>query len=228
MDEPTPAAPADTASRLVAFDVDGTLTRRDSVVPFMWMVGGVRWLWRCLVAAPDLLRAFRQHDRDAIKAVGTAAAFGGVSVDEVQRLADRHAREIHERHLRPDTTRLLREHLDRGDTVVLVSASYEVYLRPLARRLGVAHVLGTRLEAVDGRLTGRLDGPNCRGAEKVRRLTSQWNDAGRGSQVLVAYGDSAGDRELLAHADIAHWVGGRTLAGPADPPREEDARCGAR
>ena len=92
--------------------------------------------------------------------------------------------------------------------MVLVSASFEVYLRPLGELLAVDEVLATRLELADGIATGALDGPNCRGPEKVRRL-HDWADSefgGRTNVRVVAYGDSAGDRELLADADEAHWM----------------------
>ena len=72
-------------------------------------------------------------------------------------------------------------------------------------------MLGTRLAVGGGgTFTGALDGPNCRGPEKVSRL-HRWLDAttgGRAGIRLVAYGDSPGDRELLADADEAHWIGG--------------------
>ena len=94
-------------------------------------------------------------------------------------------------------------HRAAGDRVVLVSASFEVYLRPLGELLGVDDVLGTRLQLADGVVTGALDGPNCRGPEKVRRL-HDWIDREirrpRPMRV-VAYGDSDGDREILADAD---------------------------
>jgi phosphatidylglycerophosphatase C len=121
---------------------------------------------------------------------------------------------VYERWLRPEAVESLRSHLDAGDTVLLVSASFEVYLRPLADLLGASDVLAVRLEVDDaGVLTGRLDGPNCRGAEKVVRL-HDWLDrhlGGRDAVYLSAYGDSRGDREMLADADEAHWLsrGGR-------------------
>ena len=97
-----------------------------------------------------------------------------------------------------------------GDTVVLVSASFEVYLRPLAELLGADDVLAVRLRGRPRRcFTGRLDGANCRGPEKVVRL-HEWLDrhaGGRAAVHLTAYGDSAGDREMLADADEAHWLG---------------------
>ena len=70
--------------------------------------------------------------------------------------------------------------------------------------LGVDHVFCTRLGVgPDGRLDGRLDGGNVRGHEKVRQVEA-WLD---GHPVeLWAYGDSAGDRELLAAADHPHKI----------------------
>jgi phosphatidylglycerophosphatase C len=71
-------------------------------------------------------------------------------------------------------------------------------------------VLATRLAVDDdGRCTGALDGANCRGPEKVRRLHA-WLDeshGGRRGVVVWAYGDSTGDRELLADADHPVRVG---------------------
>jgi phosphatidylglycerophosphatase C len=196
--------------RVAAFDLDGTLTTHDSVVPFLRLVAGTTRLSWSMVRHPvELTRGLVGRDRDLLKAVATRAAFSGRRVDDVDRLGARHADRIRSDWLRDDTVQALRAHRAAGDCVVLVSASYEAYLRPLGASLGVDAVLGTRLEADDGVLTGRLDGPNCRAAEKVRRLHDWFagHGGGRSAVDLVAYGDSAGDRELLADADVAHWVG---------------------
>ena len=85
---------------------------------------------------------------------------------------------------------------------MLASASLEPYLLPFGDSLGVDGVVCTRLErGRDGLLTGRLEGPNCRGAEKARRLEAWLVDNGLADATLWAYGDSAGDDELLARAD---------------------------
>ena len=64
------------------------------------------------------------------------------------------------------------------------------------------------LDVVDAQCSGRLDGPNCRGPEKVRRLREWFDRQGldRADLTLWAYGDSSGDRELLAWADHPVWV----------------------
>jgi phosphatidylglycerophosphatase C len=197
--------------RIAAFDVDGTLTRRDCVVPFLRQVAGSAALGRRLaVQSVALSTMARRRDRDGLKAAAAAAAFAGEPVERIESLGAQFAERVAATGLRPDTVAHLERHRDAGDVIVLVSASFEVYLRPLAEQLGANDVLAVRLEVgPDGRLTGRLEGANCRGPEKVRRL-HEWLDAhhgGRDAVHVTAYGDSSGDRELLADADVGHWVG---------------------
>lgn len=197
--------PAANPATVAAFDVDGTITTRDCVVPFMRRVAGARRIAPRLGARPDrLVRVLAGRDRDRLKALAAAAAFRGSRYDELSAAGARFAETVHDRWLRSDTLESLRSHQDRGDRTVFVSASFEVYLRPLAVLLGVDEVLATRLEVRDGVATGGLDGSNCRGPEKVARLHEWLGD--RSTVRVVAYGDSAGDRELLADADEAHWV----------------------
>lgn len=197
--------------RIAAFDVDGTLTTRDCVVPFLRRVAPTHRLVTGMLRRPVTLAASAaRRDRDALKAASVAAAFTGRSRASVESEAAAFGDQVHARWLRPDVVELLRGHVRDGDTVLLVSASFEVYLRPLGDLLGVDDVLAARLEiGADDRYTGRLLGANCRGPEKVRRL-HEWLEehaGGRDRVHLTAYGDSIGDRELLADADVARWLG---------------------
>ncbi len=199
--------------RVAAFDVDGTITRRDCVVPFVRRASSLPRTIARMLARPHLLLAAGFHrDRDRMKELFTSAAFRDLDEAAVRSEAADFARDVYEGGLRDDVVARLRSHQSDGDTTVLVSASYEVYLQPLAELLGVDDVVATRLESREGVLTGDLVGVNCRGPEKVRRLHT-WLDArpdlpnGRHGVFLTAYGDSSGDRELLADADDPHWVG---------------------
>lgn len=190
---------------VAAFDVDGTITTRDCVVPFMRRVTGARRIVPRLAVRPDrLVPVLTSRDRDGLKALAAAAAFRGYRYDDLTTAGAAFAEMVHQRWLRSDTIESLQRHREEGHRTVLVSASFEVYLRPLAALLGVDDVLATRLAVRDGLATGALDGPNCRGPEKVVRLHEWLGD--RSAVHVVAYGDSAGDRELLADADTAHWV----------------------
>jgi len=195
---------------IAAFDVDGTLTTRDCVVPFMRAVNGtVRTAAGLAFKAPRLVASLMRRDRDAVKALAAQVVFARRPISDVAERGRRFADEVFRSGLRPDALVLLREHQACGHEVVLVSASFGVYLRPLGERLGADGVLGTELVVDEaGCCTGALDGGNCRGEEKVVRLRT-WLDRRHGGQgvELWAYGDSPGDHPLLAAADHPVWMG---------------------
>ncbi len=199
---------------VAAFDVDGTLTTRDCVMPFLRRSLGAPTVMAALVRHPlRLVAALIRRDRDLLKELAVSA-FAGRSAAAVAVEGERFAAEVEEHSMRPDSIARLAWHRRQGHQVVLVSASLDAYLRPLGQRLGVDGVLcATLAVGADGNLTGGLVGRNCRGPEKVARLTT-WL-AGRDVE-LWAYGDSAGDRELLARADRPHLIGGMTITAVPD------------
>jgi phosphatidylglycerophosphatase C len=202
---------SDEPRRIAAFDLDGTLTRRDCVTPFLRRAAGAR-LALVMARHPVMLgRALVRRDRDSLKEIAVSA-LRGTAVSELEPLGAPFAREVRERWMREDALARLEWHQQQGDLTLIVSASFENYVRPLGALLGVDDILSTRLEIdAEGRCTGRLDGPNCRGPEKARRLQAWLAERGLESAVLWAYGDSAGDKELLAMADQAVWVGKKTI-----------------
>ncbi len=185
---------------VAVFDFDGTVTRRDSTIAFCLSAVPV---WRLAPAValrlPQLAGCgLGLVTRSRLKEYLLGAFFRGVDERELRgRAASWAVREL-PRLVRPTALARLRWHQLQGHRVVLASASLEIFLEPWARAVGVRDVLATRLEVRDGRLTGRLEGRNCYGLEKVKRLRALLGDL-RGFE-LYAYGDSRGDRELLAVA----------------------------
>lgn len=201
--------------RVAAFDLDGTLTRRDCVTPFLRLAGGTG-LWLALARhAPGVLSSLARRDRDRLKELA-ATALRGTRAAEIDRLGRAYAETIVQGNLRTDTPARLAWHRARGDVTLIVSASFETYVAPLGVMLGVDDVLCTRLEVGDDdTLTGRLDGANCRGPEKARRLEEWLAAHGLEDAELWAYGDSSGDDAMLARATHPVWVRGVTLAPSA-------------
>ena len=187
---------------MAAFDFDGTVSRRDTLLPFLQRLCGAQRVFRALAGTLVGSGASRDRFKDAV----LIRLLAGREQAEVEAAGDAYAEFLLSAgRLRPEAVRRLAEHRERDHRVVIVSASPEVYVAPLGRRLGVDAVLATRLAVgADGRLTGRMDGRNCRGPEKVARLEA-WLDGSEPGR-LWAYGDSRGDRELLSRADVGHLV----------------------
>jgi phosphatidylglycerophosphatase C len=217
---PWAAVPAPEPRPVVAaFDVDGTLTTRDCVIPFIRRVAGTRRLTAGLGRhAGDVAPALARRDRDVLKAALARIAFTGRPYADVELSGREFAAYVQHACLRPDVLDRLAWHRHRGHHVVLVSASFGVYLRPLAEALGVDGVVATELTVADARCTGALTGGNCRGIEKVHRLHAYLDEhlGGREAVELWAYGDSPGDRDLLADADHAVWAKRRLTPAPED------------
>jgi phosphatidylglycerophosphatase C len=199
---------------VAVFDVDGTLTVRDCVVPFTRRVAGTSRLLRGILRQPKkIFSVLRSRDRDAVKAVFSEIAFTGIDAVELENKAIAFANEVYNGWMRDDVARRFRWHQEQGHVVVLVSASFDTYLAPLGDLLEADAVLCTRLEIVDGVATGRLDGPNCRGAEKVRRIAQWCEESGLTLEsVEYAYGDSTGDREMLELARHSFFVAKEELS----------------
>jgi phosphatidylglycerophosphatase C len=192
---------------VAAFDFDKTVSTRDNVLPFLRAaVGTLRVLWALLRTSPRLVAAaFADRRRDAAKAALVRRTLAGYDAARLTDVAARFADDVVDRHLRPDVVDRVDWHRRQGHELVLVSASLAVYLELIANKLGFDAVLATEL-AIDDRerLTGELAGANVRGAEKVRRLDAWLGDR---PAFVWAYGDSSGDRELLARADQPITVG---------------------
>lgn len=188
---------------VAVFDFDGTLTRRDTLLPFLRRTRGASRTSIALLANSMLLA----RDRDAAKAGVLRRLLAGQDVDELRAAADVFADVVIQRGLRASVLERVQWHTSEGHDRVIVTASPELYVAPIGERLGFDAVLGTRLETDgNGHLTGRLDGRNCRGPEKVERLRA-WL-GGSDDATVYAYGDSSGDRQLWEFADHAYRVRG--------------------
>jgi phosphatidylglycerophosphatase C len=186
---------------VVAFDFDGTLTVRDSFTAFLkWRAGSVRYAVGAVRLAPAAIAYLFHRDRGRIKAQAVREFLRGVPratlEADARRFADGHAASL----LRPDALETWRSWRDKPVRLVIVTASPDVVVGPFARDLAADDLLGTQLAYdAEDRVTGAFLTPNCRGPEKMVRLKARF---GPDLQLEAAYGDTSGDREMLAAAEI--------------------------
>lgn len=187
---------------LAAFDFDHTLIDRDSLLPFLIQFRGFkRSIWLLLLLIPSFLKyALRFLSRQEVKERILKKFLEGVSYEELQKKGEEYAKHTCDDFLKKEAYRKFLWHQSEGHHCVIVSASPEFYLIPWGKKHRFDNVLASRLQINSkGQVTGLLEGKNCWGEEKVRRLLQEY-PLGTWKELYV-YGDSLGDKPLLQMAD---------------------------
>jgi phosphatidylglycerophosphatase C len=199
---------------VAVFDLDGTLTWRDTLGLFLASFLRAHplrsfGLWRLPFAAFDYLMLGR--DRGLLKSRVIRMVMGGAPRPSVDACADEFAGTLSARHrLRPTALGVLEAHRAAGDRLVLLSASPDLYVPRIGRLLGFELTLCTEIRWRGDRLGGELNTPNRRGAEKSSCLA--WLRTRYPGLPIVAYGNSASDIDHMQKAERALLVNGNAGA----------------
>ena len=189
---------------LALFDFDGTITRHDTLFDFIRFYRGERALCQGLLQLTPALLAFKLGVTPnwVAKERTLTHFFGGEPLTEFRQRASDYARHRLPQIIRPNALQKIHELKKQQATIYVVSASAEDWIRDWSESLGI-HLLATQLETQQQRVTGRIAGKNCYGPEKVRRIKEELNLAQH--PTIYAFGDSRGDREMLAVAHHPHY-----------------------
>lgn len=191
---------------IAVFDFDGTLTNIDTLMAFLKHTHKpVGRIFRFLLASPFLLlykAGFITNGQAKQKLF--SLFYRNRTIEEFNACCESFNSVI-DKHIRPEVFQKLRNHLHEKHKTLIVSASIENWILPWAQKEGISEVIATRIEvSPQGKLTGRFLTPNCYGQEKVRRILQLFPE--RSGYTLIAYGDSKGDKEMLAMADEKNYI----------------------
>jgi len=92
---------------------------------------------------------------------------------------------------------LLKHHRDRGDYLLIITATNKFVTGPIAKRLGVDDIMATDPEEVDGQYTGKVAGIPCFQGGKVKRLNAWLANSDHTLEGSYFYSDSRNDLPLL-------------------------------
>ena len=200
--------------RVAVFDLDGTITRSDTLWPYLrgWVRRQRRPAFWPRVAAAAGRYPFHR-DRGRLKFDLIRAAMGGAARSEVAAWTAQFVAALGDADLCPGALAAIDRHKAAGDRLVLLSASVDLYVPAIGRRLAFDQSICTEVAWQDDRLDGALVTANRRGAEKRRCIEAL--RARHPGLRFVAYGNARSDFDHLAAVDEPVLVnaGARPAAG---------------
>lgn len=190
------------------FDMDRTLLHCNT---------GTQWIrflkrrgeistWRALRAIGWIARyKLSIIDMEAVTRTVTADLAGDSEAELIEKAAHFFAEEV-VGEIAPKALAAIDFHRRRGDVVAILSGSSPYVAEPLARHLGIEHVLCTRLDTEGGKFTGRHIAPACAGAGKVYWASAFALAQGVDLRASWFYTDSYSDLPMLLEVGVPKVV----------------------
>ena len=190
---------------LAIFDFDHTITTTDTFLDIIiFLFGKFRFVTGMIICSPILfLYTLGVLSNEKAKSAVISHFFKGMPKELFEMLCTRYSRSGIGKVARPEALARIRWHKKQKHCVIIISASLESWIKPWAKEIGIDDVIATVPEFIDGKVTGRLASKNCYGRRKIERLFEKYPDAEKCT--VYAYGDSSGDREILAFADYPFY-----------------------
>lgn len=192
---------------IVFFDLDGTITPRDTYKD-MLLYGLIKRPHRAFLIIFSvydfILYKIGKNTNTLVKKNLLKRVFGKMPVTKASKISCAYAVLLLKYSIKKQALVTLNKHKKKGDRVVLVSASFDFYVNEIAKQLGIDEVIATKAEVENNKLTGRLDGENCYGTEKIVRIKKVVNldDYSK----IITYTDHHSDLPLLNIATAAYAV----------------------
>ena len=191
---------------LYLFDFDGTITSKDSLLHFIaFSKNNFQIFFGYLYILPYvLLMKLKLYSNEKAKTKLFSFHFKGMGIDQFDGLCLDYGRNELPKIIKSSFLDYL-EALKQGNkdiTLVLVSASFESYLRHWTESTDF-ELLATKLEEKNGALTGKFATKNCYGVEKVKRIQAVYNL--KEFKTISVFGDSRGDKEMLQLGNNSYY-----------------------
>jgi phosphatidylglycerophosphatase C len=186
------------------FDFDGTITAKDSLLEFIkFSCGDFRFYLGFLFNLPYLIGyKLRFMSNQSAKEKILRFFFDGTSVEVFKEYCARFTKDVLPNLIRSKALEEIQRLKQKNTIVVVVSASPEDWIIDWANQLHL-ELIASKLEAFNGKLTGKILGKNCHGNEKVTRINELYDLSNY--YIVAAYGDSKGDKPMLNLAEKAYY-----------------------
>ena len=195
------------------FDFDGTITTKDTLIPFvLYATGWVNFVYKLPLSFWIFcLYLCKFIDNENAKQRFLTLMLRGKTSARLEKLAKNFALTKLDKYIKPEIYAKLEYHNEHGHNIILISANLGIYLRYWAKKHHLTGIIATEIEFINDRTTGRLATRNCYGEQKTVRLTAYLNENNLEYAYSYGYGNSSGDYALLNYVNEAYWVTGNSI-----------------
>ncbi len=194
----------DKNSILALFDFDGTITNKDSLFDFLkFSVGSTDYYVKLFLLIPVFLKFFMgKISNSQAKEKVFKFFYKDWPIDKFQKVSNNYSLNKINLIVKKSAVEKIEWHKKNNHQIIIVSASIENYLEEWCRQ-NQLELLGTKLEILENKITGKFITPNCNGEEKVKRIQNRINLSE--FNLIYAYGNSKGDLPMLNLADFKYY-----------------------
>lgn len=189
--------------RIAFFDLDGTITNKDTMFQFIRFSKGNLIFYGGFILLLPVLIAYKIGiiPNWRAKEILFAFYFKGMEVPHALMLGQKFAEKVIPRIMRQEAVQAIEFHKSSGSKIVVVTSSFSLWVKPWCD-LHQLDLIATEYHTHQGKLTGFIQGKNCYGDEKVRRIKEEFNLDHY--KEVYAYGDSKADIKMLNLADFKY------------------------
>jgi HAD superfamily phosphoserine phosphatase-like hydrolase len=201
--------------RIAIYDMDKTITKRPTYVPFLWFAITRFRPWRAVTIPVMIVLGvgyfLKLVGRSQLKELNLALALGrSINQDQLAEITEAFARRTHAVNRLSNASTRISEDRQQGYQLVMATASFRFYAEDIGRdAFGFDSVIGTECREPDAQtLKPAIDGENCYGSVKLRMVKDWLAQQGiaRETAHIRFYSDHASDEPCLAWADEAFAV----------------------
>ena len=185
---------------LAIFDLDNTILNGDSDYSMINYLVDINLLDEVAKLKNDeFIKDYQQGQLDFNQYTNFALKpYAGKTQNEINEIILPFVKTIIEPMINIFALKLIHEHNDNGNTILLASATNELIVKPIAQRLDIRNVIGTRVKFEDKKCSGEFIPPSALGAGKLK-LVENWMQAHQYDSFsgVTFYSDSINDLPLM-------------------------------
>lgn len=196
--------------KLALFDVDYTITRKETLMQLYKYVilkdiKNIRFLPRAIYSG--IMYKIGVYDERRVKEC-FLKFIDKIDEKDLALLVKNFYKDVLEKILYKDAIEMIKKLKSEGYLIYLISASPEFYLNEFYAIKEVDMIIGTRFSIYGGKFLRKMDGPNCKGEEKVNRLKEVLKEKNIEVDYKNSYmfSDSLSDKPLLDLVGNAYLI----------------------